>query len=89
MRVVPIERDGAVILDAPLPDTTAGRDAAREMRAGLFTGLSVEFRAALTRHVAGIRRVKRAMLTGAGLVFNPSYPGSAVEVRGRRRRFVL
>ena len=91
MRIVPIERDGAVVLDSPLPDTTAGRDAARELRDGLFTGLSVEFRALMFGHGGGLRRVKRAKLTGAGLVHNPSYPGSAVEVRERAGlpRFIL
>ena len=55
----------------------------------MFTGLSVEFRAAVSRYAGGLRNIRRAMLTGAGLVHNPSYPGSAVEVRARRRRFVL
>ena len=81
MRVVPEVRGAAVVLDAPLPDTAAGRDAAREIRGGLFTGLSVEFRAALQSYRAGVRRIKRAMLTGAGLVDDPSYRGSRVEVR--------
>lgn len=86
MRVQPEERDGAVIIDAALPDTAAGRDAAREVRAGLFRGLSVEFRAALQSHAGGLRRIKRALLTGAGLVDAPSYGGSRVEVRRRRRK---
>ena len=88
MRVVPEVRDGAVVLDAPLPDTAAGRDAAREVRDGLMVGLSVEFRAALQTYRSGVRRIKRAMLRGAGLVHNPEYLGSRVEVReraGRRR----
>jgi len=89
MRVVPEVRGGAVVVDAPLPDTQAGRDAAREVRDGLFGGLSVEFRAALQAHAGGLRRIKRAILTGAGLVDVPSYAGSAVEVRGRRRRLWL
>ena len=89
MRVIPEVRGDSVIIDAPLPETTAGRDAARELRDGLFTGLSVEFRAAVSRYAGGLRNIRRAMLTGAGLVHNPSYPGSAVEVRAQRRRFVL
>ena len=91
-RVVPEVRDGAVVVDVELPETRAGRDAAAEVRAGLFRGLSIEFRARRQRYVGGVRRIADALLTGAGLVDSPSYRGSAVEVRelaAGRRRFVL
>lgn len=90
-RVVPETRGDQVVVDMPLPDTQAGRDAAREIRGGLFRGLSVEFNRAVSDYPNGIRRIKRAVLTGAGLVDSPSYQGAAVEVRreragmGRRR----
>ena len=86
MRIIPIERDGAVVIDSPLPTTMAGRDAARELRDGLFTGLSIEFRAAVSRYGGGLRNISRAVLTGAGLVHNRSYPESTCEIRRRRRR---
>ena len=86
MRVIPEVRAGAVVLDAPLPDTAAGRDAAREIRDGLFSGLSVEFRATSQSYRAGVRRIAGALLNGAGLVDQPSYTGSRVEVRGRKGR---
>ena len=82
-RVFPEVRDGAVVLDTLLPDTQAGRDAAAEIRSGLFAGLSVEFRARRQRYAGGVRRIVNAVLTGAGLVDNPSYRGSRVELRGR------
>ena len=90
MRVVPEVRGAAVVVDAPLPDTAAGRDAAREIRDGLFTGLSVEFRARRQHYTGGVRRITSALLGGAGLVDSPEYAGSRVEVRqrggeGRRR----
>ena len=90
-RVVPEVRDGAVVVDVALPETAAGRDAAAEVRAGLFRGLSVEFRAVLQDYRGGVRRIKRGILTGAGLVDTPSFTGSTVEVREQRgrRRFVL
>ena len=72
------------MIDQPLPDTQAGRDAAREIRDGLFTGLSVEFRAVAQAYRGGVRRIMRAVLSGAGLVDSPEYAGSRVEVRGRR-----
>ena len=40
MRAIPEVRGAAVVFDVPLPDTAAGRDAAAEVRAGLFRGLS-------------------------------------------------
>ena len=43
MRVIPsVVKAQAVVIDQALPDSSAGRDAAVEIRAGLFTGLSVE-----------------------------------------------
>ena len=67
-------------------DTSAGRDGAREIRDGLLPGLSVEFRATAQRYVDGERRISAALLNGAGLVDDPSYKGSRVEVRGKRGR---
>ena len=91
MRVIPERRGSQVVIDAPLPDTAAGRDAAVEVRSGLFVGPSVEFRAKRQRYTGGVRHVTAALLTGAGLVDDPSYKGSRVEVResGRRRRVWL
>ena len=74
------------MIDATLPDTSAGRDAAREIRDGLFRGLSVEFRATAQSYATGVRRIRAALLNGAGLVDDPSYAGSRVEVRGKRGR---
>ena len=44
MRVKPIVVGDEVRIDQRLPDTQAGRDAAVEIRQGLFKGLSVEFK---------------------------------------------
>ena len=83
MRFKPESRDGAVYIDAALPDTSAGRDIAAEMRADppLFTGLSIEFRAVKQRMDGGVRRITKAVLSAAAIVDSPSYKGSAVEVR--------
>ena len=83
MRVLPVVKDNEVRIDAPLPDTTAGRDAASEIRAGLFSGLSVEFKAVRQSIVGGVRRITAAVLSGAAIVDSPSYAGSSVEVRAK------
>ena len=86
MRVVPIVQGNSVVLDSALPDTQAGRDTAAEIRAGLFNGLSVEFKAIKQRFEGGVRKIGAAILKAAAIVDSPSYAGSAVEVRGKGRR---
>ena len=81
VRFAPTVEGSKVGIDQKLPDSSAGRDAAVEIRAGLFTGLSLEFRAVTQSFSGGIRRISKAILTGAALVDSPSYAGSAVEVR--------
>ena len=91
LRFVPEVRDGAVVVDVEIPDTRAGRDAAAEIRGGLFTGLSVEFAASEEGRRGGVREIRKAALLGAGLVDTPSYR-APVEVRARptfRRRVWL
>ena len=83
MRVVPEVRENAVVIDAPLPDTQRGRDAATNIRAGVFKGLSVEFRAKSEKRVAGVREIAAAVLTGAGLVDEPSYSEASVSMRSK------
>ena len=80
MRVVPTQIGDAIVIDQVLPDTTAGRDAAAEIRQGLMRGLSVSFQAARQEHRAGVRRIHAAALTAIGLVDSPSYD-APVEVR--------
>ena len=81
VRVLPYVEDGAVKISAPLPNTTAGRDAAENIRTGVFTGLSIEFQAEREKRELGIRRIDRAFVAGAALVDKPSYGDSTVEVR--------
>ena len=70
----------------PFPTRPPGGDAATEIRTGLLTGLSIEFRASRQSYAGGVRSISDALLVGAGLVDTPSYTGSRVEVRGRKRR---
>ena len=86
MRITPEVRGSAVVVDQALPDTQAGRDTATEMRSGLFTGLSVEFKAIRQKYEGGLRKIQSATLAAVGLVDAGSYIGSRVELRGKRRR---
>ena len=83
LRFVPRVEGTEVRIDETLPDTQAGRDAAAEIRAGLFRGLSIEFKAVRQRIVGGVRRIAEAVLGGAGLVDNPSY-ATSVEIRKKK-----
>ena len=85
MRVQP-KRDGdRIVVDQPLPNTQAGRDAAEEIRTGLFTGMSIEFRAVKQSFSGGVRRISEALLGGVALVHNPDY-ATSVEVRAQQER---
>ena len=87
LRVEPEVRGAAVVLDVPLPDTQRGRDAATGIRNGTYGGLSVEFHSERESWAPdGTRVISRAELRGAGLVDDPSYRGSRVEVRARGPR---
>ena len=81
VRFVPVDDGDEVRIDAQLPDTAAGRDAAVMVRNGTLRGASVEFRSEREGMRGGIREISGAVLVRAGLVDDPSYPDSTVEVR--------
>ena len=85
LRFVPEVRGKELVIDAPLPDTARGRDAATMIRNKTMRGLSVEFRATEEGRRAGMREVRAATLTAAALVDDPSYRGQ-LEVRARHRQ---
>ena len=81
MQVLPVVEGNDVRIDQPFPETQAGREAALEIRQGLFKGLSVEFRSIKENIVGGVRRISEAALVGAGLVDSPAYADATVEAR--------
>ena len=83
------DEDGAMILSAELPPIPAADRALDEIRTGKATGLSVEFRAVKESRVNGVRVIEDAELSGVAIVARPSYEGSRVEARNRRRRVWL
>ena len=83
VRAIPFLDDNEVRIDTPLPNTTAGRDAAVNVREGILTGLSVEFskQGVVASYVDGVREIRQATLVAAGLVDSGSYSSSTVSVR--------
>ena len=80
------DRADALIVSAHLPRTDTADLALDGVRSGRFRGWSVEFLARReTRDGAGVRVIEAADLPGLALVDHPSYPGSTVEARRRRR----
>lgn len=83
VRAIPYLEGKELRISIPLPNTSRGRDAATNMRGPnpLYGGLSVEFNSEQETRRDGLRVITRAFLDGAGLVDNPSYLTSTVEVR--------
>ena len=82
-RFVP-ETDGKrVLLKAVLPDTQRARDAAALVRNKTYRGLSVEFFPETETYQGELRIIRKARLVGAGLVDNPAYSGSQVNIRNK------
>ena len=81
VRATPFLDGDDLMIDTPLPDTQAGRDAATNVRDGVLTGLSVEMAVESEGRRGALREIRRARLVRAGLVDDPSYKDSKVEVR--------
>ena len=81
LRFTPVEREGKLVIDEPIPSTTAGADALAEIRSGLFRGLSIEFKSIKEAFVNGVRIITKGSLVAAGLVDTPAYSGAVVEAR--------
>ena len=78
------DEGGALVLSAEVPPIPAGDRALEEIRTGKATGLSVEFRAVKETRSDGVRVIEDAILSGVGLVAQPSYTGSRIEARARK-----
>ena len=83
VRATPFLDGDDLMIDTPLPDTQAGRDAATNVKSGVLRGLSVEMSVESEGRRGALREIRRARMVRAGLVDDPSYREARVEVRGR------
>ena len=83
LRAIPYLEGDEVRIDTPVPNTTRGRDAVTNIRAGVLTGLSVEFHSRSEGRRGNLREIRSAYLGAAGLVDIAAYGGSTVEVRAK------
>ena len=83
VKAVPFLDGNDLRIDAPLLNSTVGRDTAAELRNGVLSGLSVEFHATKETRRNGLRVIQKARLGGAGLVDYPSYIGAKAELRAQ------
>ena len=81
LRAIPFIEDDAVKIDAPIPNTVLGRDTVTNIRAGVFSGLSVEFHSRSEGRRGNLREIRQAHLGAAALVDAGAYAGAKVEVR--------
>ena len=73
--------DAALNSEVALPDTTAGRDTAYEVKNRLLRGKSMEFRSLKDRVEDGVRIISDAIYYGEGIVDLPAYRGSFAQMR--------
>ena len=86
MRFDPVEVDGEIRIDAALPDTPEGREAAELVRSGQRAALSIEFHAVDDAMVSGVREVRAAIVDAAALVGSGAYDQATAELRQRDDR---
>ena len=65
VRVIPYLDGDELRFDALLPNTTAGRDAATNVREGVWPGASIEFKAEREGRRGNLREIRRARLGAA------------------------
>ena len=83
MRFTPIEdaTAGEWRIDAALPDTPEGREAAALVQSGQRKGLSVEFFALADKRVSQVREIRSAFVDATALCREGCYAQSTVELR--------
>ena len=76
-------------IEAALPDSDAGREAAELVQSGKRSSLSVEFEAIEEERVSEVREVRRALISAAALVPAGAYEQARAELRSRELQWWL
>ena len=74
-------------IEAALPRTPEGEEAAELVRSGKRSNLSVEFVTLEEERVSEVREVRRALISAAALVGSGAYAQARAELRGRVPRW--
>ena len=87
MTFEPVAVEDGYHIEAVLPNSRLGSEAAEHVRSGKRAALSIEFKATDSVTVSGVREVRSALIEAAALVPSGAYEQARAELRGRARRW--
>ena len=87
MTVAPTVAMDGYSIEAILPSSPEGIEAAELVQSGKRSSLSVEFEAIEEERVSEVREVRRALISAAALVPSGAYEQARAELRGRALRW--
>ena len=87
MTFEPVATSDGYHIEAVLPNSPEGVEAAELVKSGKRSALSVEFRALEAEIVSQVREVRSALIEAAALVSAPAYEQARAELRGRALRW--
>ena len=87
MAFAPIVVEDGYRIEAVLPSSPEGIEAAELVRSGKRSSLSVEFQTLEEERVSEVREVRRALVSAAALVPSGAYEQARAELRGREPRW--
>ena len=83
----PVAVEDGYHIEAVLPNSPEGVEAAALVKSGKRSALSVEFRALEAETVSQVREVRSALVEAAALVPSGAYEQAQAELRGRELRW--
>ena len=87
MTVAPTVAMDGYSIEAILPSSPEGIEAAELVKTGARSNLSVEFQTIEEERVSEVREVRRALVSAAALVPSGAYEQARAELRGREPRW--
>ena len=89
MAFEPVDGLDGYHIEAVLPNSDEGREAAELVQSGKRSSLSVEFEAIEEERVSEVREVRRALISAAALVPAGAYEQARAELRSRELQWWL